>query len=136
MSEQHSGRIRHIKPAFADHRGTIADILEGEHVSHVTAITSVAGAVRGNHYHEKTSQYVYVLGGRMRYRWRTAAGELGEVVLTPGDLILSPPQEHHSMRALEHTQFLAMTIGPRGGREFENDTFRLEGEQLLDTDAE
>lgn len=129
-------RVRHIEPVFSDHRGTIADILENETVSHVTAITSVAGAVRGNHYHEETSQYVYVTHGRLRYRWRTASGERGEVVLSKGDLILSPPQEHHSMRALEDTDFIAMTLGPRGGREFESDTVRLQGDQLLDRDTE
>jgi hypothetical protein len=44
------------------------------------------------------------------------------------------PQEGHAFEALEDTTFLVLTRGPRGGENYEDDTFRLET-SLRDPDA-
>jgi hypothetical protein len=36
------------------------------------------------------------------------------------------PGDAHAMEALKHTTMVVMTRGPRGGREYESDTFRLD----------
>ena len=54
--------IMKIRPAFADERGVISNILEKD-VCHVAIITSKSGAIRANHYHPKQIQYVYLISG-------------------------------------------------------------------------
>ncbi len=42
-----------------------------------------------------------------------------------GDLIETSKNEAHATRALKNSEFLVFTQGPRGGKEYENDTFRF-----------
>jgi len=42
--------------------------------------------------------------------------------------------EAHALQALEDTTMVVMTRGPRGGREYESDTFRL-SELLIEGEA-
>ncbi len=90
----------------------------------VTIITNKKGAVRANHYHKKTIQYTFVLTGRVKY---VSQGKDGRktVVLRPGDLAVSPPNESHATEALTDATFLALAHGLRHGRDYEKDTFRL-----------
>ena len=126
--------IRRIRPAHTDERGTISDIVENVAITHATIITSKARAVRGNHYHRDTYQYLYMLQGRMRLTTRSRGGSIAaaSVVLEPGDLAITGPGEEHAMRALEDTTFLVLSRGPRGGSDFESDTFRLRPDELLE----
>ena len=50
------------------------DILENEHFEHATIIRSVAGAVRGNHWHERTWQWLFVLSGAFTGAWFAVVG--------------------------------------------------------------
>jgi hypothetical protein len=49
-----------------------------------------------------------------------------EVVLEPGDLIVNVPLEHHAFESLDDSSMLVLTQGPRGGENYETDTFRLD----------
>lgn len=124
--------MRRLLPAFEDGRGVITDILAGELVDSVTIITTRGGAVRGNHYHRETTQYVYVISGRMRMTIQPTGQPSRSFVVTAGDLVVTPPNERHAMRALEDTVFLALSRGPRGGSGYEGDTVRLSGDEVLD----
>jgi quercetin dioxygenase-like cupin family protein len=108
---------------FEDHRGVIQDVLG--RIDAVTRISTVAGAVRGNHYHEKTKQWTLVLSGRLLM----ATGERREV-LEPGQIKTHYPGEPHAWRALEDAECLVFTKGPRSGEDYESDVIRLE-EPLL-----
>ena len=55
--------IKKIRDNFEDSRGKITDIISKEKIDFVTIITNKKGSVRGNHYHKKTIQYLYVLEG-------------------------------------------------------------------------
>lgn len=112
------------KPAFADARGAITDILDGVPLNAVTIITNRKGAVRANHFHKKTVQYTYVLSGRVRYVGKGRGGRK-TAILRPGDLAVSPPNEAHATEALTDATFLALAHGLRHGRDYEKDTFRL-----------
>jgi hypothetical protein len=46
--------------------------------------------------------------------------------MEPGDLIRTDAGEHHAICALEDALFFVFTRGPRGGENYESDTFRLE----------
>ena len=55
------------KSVFVDDRGEITDIAENVPFNSLTLITSSKGAVRGNHYHKRTTQYTYIIEGTCRY---------------------------------------------------------------------
>jgi quercetin dioxygenase-like cupin family protein len=118
--------VQKIPVSFQDKRGDIIDILAEGHVEYVTLIHTRKGSVRGNHYHKDTFQHLYVLKGKLRAVSRMPGRDQTEAVLVGGDLVLNVPEEHHAFEALEDSSFLVLTRGPRGGDNYEKDTFRLD----------
>lgn len=113
-----------------DERGEITDIIQHTPVEHATIIRSVSGARRGDHYHRSTTQHLYVLSGLIRVLSAPvflddSIGEVEEVILSRGDLITHDPYEAHTVISVMDSSFLVLTHGPRGGDEYERDTFRL-----------
>lgn len=124
--------ITHTQPAHTDERGEIRDILAHEELDAVTYITYTKGAVRANHYHEKTVQWDYVISGSLESYSRDGFdGEVHMKIIGPGDLVKHPIGEHHALRALEDSITLALAKGPRQGDEYEQDVVRLEGADKL-----
>ena len=117
--------ITHPPVAFQDDRGQIIDVMEALDFNYATVITSRKGVTRGNHYHKKTTQWVYLLRGKLMAYSRMPDGEVKSAVLEPGDLIKNPPLEHHALTALADSEFLVLTAGLRGGKDYEKDTYRL-----------
>lgn len=113
-------------PSFSDQRGQITDLIEGDSISAVTLVTFVAGAVRGNHFHKETTQWNLILSGRVRVVSHLPGAVASEIEIVAGDLAVCPPNESHAFQAIEATEMLVFTRGPRGGRDYESDTFRLE----------
>jgi quercetin dioxygenase-like cupin family protein len=113
-------------PAHQDDRGVITDILTAEPIEHVTLITSSQGAVRGNHFHKETTQWVYVLEGRLELLTQMPGQPVVARTLERGDLAVNPPNERHAMIAIEDSSFMVFTRGPRGGANYESDTYRLD----------
>jgi len=118
-------RVVNKKTAFEDERGQILDILEKEIIDGVTIISSKKGAIRGNHYHKESVQYTFVLKGRLKLFTQMPGGEIQITIIKPGDLVFTPPVEKHALVAEEDAEFLVLTRGPRGGKNYENDTYRL-----------
>jgi quercetin dioxygenase-like cupin family protein len=125
---------------FEDHRGVIEDILDLGGVDLngvVTRIFTRKGAVRGNHIHEHTDQWVYVVSGRMLTAManvdssRFAPGSIAEEVRRPGELFCEPQGVPHAWKALEDTVVLVFTKGPRSGQDYARDTQHLPEEQWL-----
>ncbi|MCC7202824.1 MAG: cupin domain-containing protein [Nitrospirae bacterium] len=112
--------------SFDDERGKITDLLENEAINAVTVITFQKGAVRANHYHKNTFQWNYVMSGRVKLVTRMPGEDKTETVLGKGDFALTVPEEHHALVGLEYSELLVLTKGPRGGKEYESDTFRIE----------
>ncbi|MBF0355158.1 MAG: hypothetical protein HQL43_07985 [Alphaproteobacteria bacterium] len=118
--------LTHPAINFEDDRGAIKDIMFREPVDHVTVITSKAGVVRGNHFHNETVQWVYLASGSLKSLTRKDNGAVEVTALKPGDLILTEAGEQHALEALEDSTFFVFTRGPRGGQDYESDTFRLD----------
>jgi len=118
-------QVKRIKVTKRDYRGYITDILAKEIIEYITIISSVAGAERGQHYHKATYQYVYILKGKIKMLARMPGGKVVSRILEPGDLSLTVPMERHAMIALDNSLFLVFTRGPRGGKDYESDTYRL-----------
>lgn len=116
----------HPAPHFIDHRGQITDILVGQPIDAVTVITCAKGAVRGQHYHRETVQWVYILEGQVKLLTRFPGEPVRVTILEKGDLALTPPLESHTMIAVEESVLLVLTRGPRRGGDFEADTYRLD----------
>lgn len=111
-----------------DDRGVIADVFYGANLNHVAIIDSQPGAIRGNHYHAVSTQHMLITKGSLEYWYldKDLSG-IGSVHLAVvGDLITSPPNEVHALRITSSgCEFLAFTSGPRGGSDYESDTFRV-----------
>ena len=50
---------------------------------------------------------------------------LKKIILSKGDLVETSKNERHAIRAIKDSEFLVFTKGPRSGKEYEKDTFRL-----------
>ena len=108
-----------------DSRGAIYDLLEDEMISAVSEVTFTVGAIRGNHIHKVTSQWNYIVYGKLKVVVQDTKNTSTET-LSEGDIFLIPPGEAHAMQALTETRILVFTLGARAGKNFELDNFRLE----------
>ena len=113
-----------IKINYKDERGFIVDLLEKKNINAITYITQKKGKIRGNHFHKKTIQWNYVLKGKLELITKKN-NKKKKIILSKGDLVETSKNEAHAFRALRNSEFLVFTQGPRGGKEYENDTFRL-----------
>lgn len=106
--------------AYVDDRGIIEDLFGGKPIDAVTRITTAKGAVRGNHVHHETTQWTMVVKGRL-----LIAGGCNRAEIGPGETATHWPGEAHAWKALEDTECLVFTRGPRAGENYESDTERL-----------
>ena len=125
--------VKKLVPAFEDARGVITDILQHTPVDSVTIITCTKGAVRANHYHKESIQYSYVLSGQILAYTQLPDGPVESHALVKGDMLESPPLERHALHAVEDSVLLIITRGPRGGKGYEDDTFRVSPLHLQDS---
>lgn len=112
-----------------DDRGVIQDILGP--VDAVTTIFTKAGKTRGNHVHYETTQWTYIVSGSMMIVTREPGGAMVTQVYGPGQLACEEPGVAHAWRAQTDCTALVFTRGPRSGENYEQDTFRLSGDDRL-----
>jgi dTDP-4-dehydrorhamnose 3,5-epimerase-like enzyme len=119
-------KVKYPLEIYKDARGIICDIFYKKKINHVTYIKTLPNKVRGNHYHKKTTQIMLILNGNLEY-WhkKINAKKVKMKLLSPGDLIETPPYEIHALRTRNKSnEFIVFTKGIRGGKDYENDTFR------------
>ncbi|MDC2998191.1 cupin domain-containing protein [Candidatus Pelagibacter sp.] len=116
------------KKIFRDNRGIIADVIYKNQINHIGYISSKKNSIRGNHYHKKTSQYNFVLDGVINYYSKTKKQKKIKIIkLKKGDLILTKPNEIHAFKTISSKSiFMVFTVGIRGGKDYEKDTYRVE----------
>jgi quercetin dioxygenase-like cupin family protein len=120
--------------AHTDARGSITDLISDDEVNAVTLITFAKGAVRANHYHERTIQWNYVLSGEILLVTQMPGAERVERVLKKGDFAVTRENERHALQGVTEAEVLILTKGPRAGTQYENDTFRL-AEPLISSNS-
>ena len=125
--------VKKLNAAFEDSRGKITDILQHTPVDSVTIITCIKGAIRANHYHKESVQYSYVLSGKILAYTQFPDAPLETHELIEGEMLESPPFEMHALHAVEDSVLLIITRGPRGGKGYEDDTFRVSPLHLENT---
>ena len=115
-----------LKTNFKDQRGIIKDIIQ-EDINSVTYITIKKGKIRGNHYHKKTTQWNFIISGSVNlfYKKNILSKTTKRVLLKKNDLAVCYPNEPHAFKSLKNCELVVFTKGPRKGKEYETDTFRL-----------
>ena len=109
-----------------DTRGHIKDLAENTQIKAVTEIFSKKGSIRANHYHKLTEQYNYIAYGSLVLATRSDSGsDIETAEFGSGSFFLIETCEHHALRFVEDTLLIVFTIGPRAGKEYETDTYRL-----------
>ena len=114
-----------IKINHRDTRGVIIDLLEKKKINAITYITQKKGKIRGNQFHKKTRQWNYLIKGKIKVVTKKRNKGMQEMILSRGDLVVTSSNESHAIKAIEYSEYLVFTQGPRGGKEYEKDTFRL-----------
>ena len=114
--------------AHKDERGEIFDIFYKDNIEHVAIIDSKPNTLRGNHYHKETTQHMLMTKGSLEYWYKEVnSDEVKMKLLKEGDLVSTPPYEIHALKILEDgNQFLVFSQGIRGGKNYEDDTYRVE----------
>lgn len=110
-----------------DDRGIIEKLAEGNYQA-VLRITSKAGSVRANHYHQRDSHLCYLVSGKIEYFHRPALDEsapLEREIITPGQLFYTPPMVAHAMHFLEDSEFYCFTTQSRDQGVYEEDVVRI-----------
>jgi len=112
---------------FRDFRGTITDIFVSEPHEHCSIIFTKKGGIRGNHYHKLSRQFDFLVSGKMEVYGQVMGGKVIKKELwLPNSLVIWEPNEAHEFIALKDSVFVTFVDGPRGGDNFEKDTYRLE----------
>jgi quercetin dioxygenase-like cupin family protein len=110
---------------FIDNRGSITDLVVGE-ITSITHISFTKNAVRGNHFHKLTTQWKYILNGSLLMVTLDLENKPIEIIGKAGDLFVSYPGEPHAMKAIEPSEMIVITSGPRAGDNYHDDTFKLQ----------
>ena len=112
-------------PDFEDERGYIIDLITDKSIDAITLISFEKDAIRANHYHKETTQWNYVIEGKILLATKLEGGEVKKIILEKGSFVETPPLEQHALKGLEKSKILIFTKGPRAGMNYESDTFRV-----------
>ena len=112
-----------LEPAFSDHRGQIFDLVE-DRIDSISRITFQPGTIRGNHVHYETTQWTFVLDGSLDV-FTIEDGVTKSETFSRGDLFVSKPGEPHAMKSPGIAEILVFTQGPRSGKNYQSDTYRM-----------
>jgi len=115
-----------LRTNFKDQRGIIKDVIQ-EDINSITYITIKKGKIRGNHYHKKTTQWNFIISGSVNlfYKKNFLSKTIKKVLLKKNDLAVCRPNEPHAFKSLKDCEIIVFTKGPRKGKEYETDTYRL-----------
>ncbi len=108
-----------------DSRGVIKDLIQKKDINAITYLTIKKGKIRGNHLHKKTTQWNFILSGKVQIITKKKFSRVRKKIFSKYDLIVTVPNEMHAFKAISDSEMLVFTQGPRGGKEYETDTYRL-----------
>lgn len=102
--------IRFLKPdfEFADTRGSLTQLVHSGW-NQVNYITSVAGAIRGGHFHRCNTEAFYVITGKFHLLVESSdRKQHEEYTMKEGDFFTIPPLVAHSFIFLSDTMLISM----------------------------
>lgn len=96
--------------------GELAQVVNGDEPFRYLAYVEfrdAGGAMRGNHYHEKRVETLYVIRGRLEGFFEDIdSGETARVSLAAGDLVRVEPRCAHAYRPVEPTDAIEFSPHP------------------------
>ena len=115
-----------IDPPFVNENGEIYNLLL-ERFTSVGLLTSVAGAVRANHFHKTDWHYTYVQSGTVEYYWRKQSSKEKPQHRTfpAGTMFFTPPMVDHAMFFPTATVIFTFAKNVRDQEHHEADVVRL-----------
>ena len=118
--------ITPVRQPVVDERGEIQNLIDAPFTS-AAIITSVKGAVRGNHYHKTDYHYCWLQrGGMILYQRRVGDPRPPRRwVIKPGRVFFTPPKHEHMMRFTKNSVMLVFARNNREMANYEADTVRV-----------
>jgi len=118
--------IRQPSAPFVDERGELQNLLDAP-LGSAVLIRSVAGAVRGNHYHKTDYHYCWLQSGGLIYYHRPAGSTQTpqQWVIQPGQIFYTPPMYEHAMHFTAPSVMLAFARNNRQMANYEADTVHI-----------
>ena len=115
-----------LRPPFVDERGKIQNLIDAPFTSAVV-ISSVKGAVRGNHYHKTDYHYCWLHSGEMIYYQRPVGSTKAPVkqIIRAGELFYTPPMYEHTMVFTQDSVFFVFGRNNREMAHYESDIVRV-----------
>lgn len=93
--------------------GELTQIINGVSIKFVAYVEFKPGKTRGNHFHRRKTEILYVISGELRARYRSVAGtDERELLLKNGDIVEVPPGWAHAYIATEHTHAVELATLP------------------------
>lgn len=122
-----------LKTNFKDKRGKIIDIFQNIKFEHSTIITFNKNSVRANHFHKKSIQYSLIINGRflakevkIDKKIKYDKKKIKTYKIGPNYLFAHNPYEAHAYKCVSSKgTMIVFTKGIRGGKNYEEDTYRL-----------
>jgi oxalate decarboxylase/phosphoglucose isomerase-like protein (cupin superfamily) len=115
-----------LRAPFVDARGEIRNLIDAAFTS-AAVITSVKGAIRGNHYHSTDYHYCWLQSGSMIYLHRRAgeARPPQRWIIEPGQMFYTPPKYEHAMHFTKDSVLFVFARNNREMAHYEADTVRV-----------
>ena len=129
-------KIKLLKKNFEDKRGKIIDVFVNSPKDHCSIVTFKKGAIRGNHFHKKSTQFSFILSGELEFYFANVdkrSGRLKKIkkkIVTKNTFITHKPYQAHAFRSKINSVIIAFSCGLRGGNNYEKDTFRLKNKLI------
>lgn len=100
--------VKILKPDFSfdDDRGSICQLIH-EGYSQINIVSSVKGAIRGNHYHKINREAFYIISGRISL-FVSKDGKEEKYEFKSGDMFEIAPGVVHNFDFLEDTLLIGM----------------------------
>ena len=115
-----------LRDPIIDERGTIQNLLDRS-LGGIAVITSVNGAVRGNHYHKTDEHYCWLQSGGLTYLQRPVGSTAPPQrwVISPGQLFYTPAGIEHAMHFTADSTFYVFGRNSRLMADYEADLVRI-----------
>jgi dTDP-4-dehydrorhamnose 3,5-epimerase-like enzyme len=111
---------------FIDSRGSIVNLADGE-IGDVAVITSEAGAVRANHFHDEDWHICHLTQGKFIYYWRELSDlTTKKIVISPGISVVTPPLIAHRFEFIEKSTLIVISKLSRIKSNYDFDTHQLD----------
>ncbi len=93
-----------------DERGAFTSIINQGEWREVNLVESKKGAIRGNHYHKHTREYIYLIAGEAEVILSqvTAPAQRTSLTIRPGEGILIHPLINHTFTFTQDSTHLAL----------------------------